>query len=114
MCCPYFEPAIRLGEGPWDPAPRLPLIDAWQGLCTLGGSVPEETEQREVCNTGYARGRCSRFPENAEADAVRFSAGSDNRIIWVLEKDHAPLRFGNYPQEDLASTLQAQARAYLE
>jgi len=92
----------------------LPLIDAWQGLCTLGGSVPEETEQREVCNTGYARGRCSRFPENAEADAVRFSAGSDNRIIWVLEKDHAPLRFGNYPQEDLASTLQAQARAYLE
>ena len=98
MACPFFVPRTKLGEGPWEPAPRLPLGEAWGGNCAAPGlHVPDELEMRDVCNVGYARGKCERFPSDAEADAVRFSAirdGEDLRIIYILEKDCAPLRHG--------------------
>jgi hypothetical protein len=69
---------------------------------------------RDLCNTGYARGRCDRFPAGAFADAVRFSRTADGRLIYILEKDHAPVEHGEMdaardPREPLAS----QARAFL-
>lgn len=127
MACPFFEPRTKFGEGPWDPAPRLPLGEAWGGVCVSPGSTsqePDESKQREICNTGYARGRCPRFPSNAEADAVRFSAVQDGegvlRIVYVLEKDHAPLRHGlliysegKFIGDPLENPLLEQAHAFV-
>ena len=39
--------------------------------------------QRETCNCGYARGRCPHFPDDAEADAVRFSMAGE-RLIYIF------------------------------
>ena len=73
---------------------------------------PAESTQREVCNCGYARGRCEHFPAGMEADAVRFSMGADGRLIYIFEKDHAPLEHGvidaaTDPREPLASLARA-------
>ena len=113
MACPLFKPARRLDAGGWDPAPRLPLGDAWAGECMAGCSEqPAESTQREVCNCGYARGRCEHFPAGMEADAVRFSLGVDGRLIYIFEKNHAPLEHGEIdaltdPREPLASLARA-------
>ena len=115
MSCPFFKPLLRLDAGGWDPSPRLPLGDAWGGVCVSGCDwAPPEATQREVCNIGYARGRCDRFPAERVADAVRFSAAGD-RLVYILEKDHAPVEHGEIdsatdPREPLAS----QARAFAE
>ena len=130
MACPFFKPLRRLDSGGWNPAPRLPLGDAWGGECTARGAwAPPETVQRELCNCGYARGRCEHFPAAGATDAVRFSmvatngvaangaanGGEVERLIYILEKDHAPLEHGGIdcsadPREPLAS----QARAFVE
>jgi len=110
MPCPYFLPLRPFGPGPWDPPPRLPLNDAWQGECHAAEPFePLESEQRELCNSGYARGQCPHFSENA--DAVRFSyVGED--LIYILEKDHAPIEHG--PVERAPALVQAQARAFVQ
>ena len=118
MACPLFKPAHRLDAGGWDPAPRLPLGDAWAGECTAGcAQQPVESTQREVCNRGYARGRCQHFPATMEADAVRFSIGSSERLIYIFEKDHAPLEHGEIDaatdsREPLASLARAFSESY--
>ena len=49
---------------------------------------------RQICNLGYGRGRCDRFPDAALTDAVRFhiagDAGELIRIQYVFEKDCWP------------------------
>jgi hypothetical protein len=118
MACPFFKPERRLDAGGWDPAPRLPLGDAWAGECTAGcAEQPAESAQREVCNSGYARGRCEHFPAGVEADAVRFSMGVDGRLIYIFEKDHAPLEHGELDaptdsREPLASLARAFSESY--
>ena len=118
MACPFFKPARQLDAGGWDPAPRLPLGDAWGGECTVqGAEQPAESIQREVCNCGYARGRCEHFPADTAADAVRFSMGADGRLIYIFEKDHAPLEHGDIeaatdPREPLASLARAFSESY--
>lgn len=114
MACPLFKPVRRLDAGGWDPAPRLPLGDAWAGECTAGCvEQPAESTQREVCNCGYARGRCEHFPSDIEADAVRFSMGADGRLIYIFEKDHAPLEHGEIdPATDPREPLASSARAF--
>jgi hypothetical protein len=116
MACPFFKPARRLDAGGWDPAPRLPLGDAWAGECTAGcAEQPAESTQREVCNSGYARGRCEHFPAGMEADAVRFSMGVDGRLIYIFEKDHAPLEHGEIDAAtDAREPLGSLARAFRE
>lgn len=116
MACPFFRPLRRLDSGGWTPAPRLPLGGAWGGECSVHGTwEPPEAIQRDLCNSGYARGRCERFPANAIADAVRFSITPAGRLIYILEQDHAPVEHGEIdaaqdPREPLAS----QARAFLD
>ena len=116
MACPLFKPARRLDAGGWDPPPRLPLGDAWGGECTAGcAEQPTESTQREVCNCGYARGRCEHFPAGMEADAVRFSMGPEGRLIYIFEKDHAPLEHGEIdPATDPREPLASLARAFNE
>ena len=114
MACPFFNPRRPLDAGGWNPAPRLPLGGAWAGDCTLGGQ-PAEAVQREVCGSGYARGRCQHFPADSPIDAVRFSFTADGRLIYILEKDHAPVEHGEIDgASDPREPLAAQARAFLE
>jgi hypothetical protein len=64
--------------------------------------VPTVAHQEQICNFGYARGRCEHFPADAMVDAVRFSVKQDAgepptdllRVIYVLERDHAPVEHG--------------------
>jgi hypothetical protein len=127
VACPFFVPVRQIGPGRWDPAPRLPLGDAWAGECWSASAAftPSESDQREMCNTGYARGSCSRFPESAAADAVRFSIARAAEteggeaglplVRYVLEKDHFPVEHGEIgPSTEGREILNRQARAFLE
>lgn len=127
MACPFFLPLRRLDSGGWNPAPRWPLGDAYGGSCHAAASgpfEPPEEIQRELCNCGYARQRCSHFPENGATDAVRFSVTGhqDGRItlVYILEKDHAPVQYGSMEHglmDDATGArepLASQARAFIE
>jgi hypothetical protein len=112
MACPFFKPQRRLDSGGFVPAPRLPLGGAWGGECSAAGK-PSEAIQRDLCNCGYARGRCAEFPADSAADAVRFSYTSQGRLIYILEKDHAPVEHGEIDvSNDPREPLTAQARAF--
>jgi len=94
--CPWFLPVTRLTTDEWIHAPRLPLGAEFRGVCKARPDdplVPPDARQRELCNCGYARGRCDRLPQGS-ADAVRFSVVSEVQIVWVLERNHAPAEFG--------------------
>ncbi len=130
MACPFFVPSRRLELTGWARPPRLPLGDLWAGTCQARPDEtfePPENQQREVCNCGYARGRCDRFPGNGAPDAVRFSVTDDTParllVVYVVEKDHAPAEFGTleYTVESaslngpyIGDVLVRQARAFLE
>jgi len=128
MACPFFAPQGKLEPGPWTHRPRLPLGEACFGFChsPSGGSfAAPEQHQRELCNCGYARGLCRHFPVSCAADAVRFSVTGDDgggrlRVVYVLEKDHAPLDHGmlEFPASETAppvdELLLRQARAFVE
>ncbi|HEY4364386.1 MAG TPA: hypothetical protein VGN17_25700 [Bryobacteraceae bacterium] len=116
MACPFFEPRRKLDAGPWTHAPRLPLGAAYAGICRAhpaGAQEPTEEHQRELCNCGYARGRCSEFPLDAEGDAVRFSVAGES-VMYILEKDHTPVRHGVLEMDDVDELLRSQGRAFLE
>jgi hypothetical protein len=127
MACPYFYPVARLESSTWVVPPRLPLGDPYSGECRVGADPfqPEETQVRQVCNLGYGRGCCNRFPESAEADAVRFHVSKDRgkliRIQYVFEKDCWPKEHGILECANAAvssgpenEVLRRQAAAFLE
>src|SRR6185295_11024675 len=106
-----------------------PLGEIYQGTCHADTHTPfspgDET-LRDFCNIGYARRRCSRFPANAQADAVRFAITSDGsgviRIQYATEVDHLPGPHGllEYSRASGAFSfshadrlIQRQAEAYL-
>jgi hypothetical protein len=107
----------------------LPLGGAWSGLCRAIPSEPWEPEPADVerrCNLGYARGVCSRFPDDGGPDAIRFTVSRDDgavlRLYYVAERDHHPFAHGTLeyaraaavapPHATCGETLDAQARAY--
>jgi hypothetical protein len=114
----------------WVRPPRLPLGDSFGGACHAHPAdviEPPEAHQRELCNCGYARGRCDHFPGGDVPDAVRFSVTSDTptrlSVVYVIEKDHAPVEHGTlqYVIDDarldcpqISEVLAQQARAFLE
>ena len=96
MACPFFEPLERLQEA----ATRVPLGDLWRGTCNVEGApyIPDDSAISELCNMGYARGRCPRYPRAGEGDAVRFLIARDQedliRIEYVVERNHHPHMHG--------------------
>ncbi len=127
MACPYFYPLARFENSTWAVPPRLPLGDPYSGECRAGSSAfePEESQARQVCNLGYGRGRCDRFPESSAADAVRFHVSKDAgqliRIQYIFERDCWPKEHGTLECAGSAvssgagnEVLRRQAGAYLE
>jgi hypothetical protein len=120
VACPFFKPSVRVDPEEWLHAPRLTLIDEYRGTCGAGEAFePEASAQRDVCNCGYARGRCDRFPEGSP-DAVRFSVIGEERsvlrIVYAFENDHSPVTHGiAEPGVDVGDPiLTAQIRAFSE
>ncbi len=100
MCCPFFSPRQRRAAGGSDASALLPLGDAWTGVCLAQpGNAAEPGDARlSLCNLGYARGICERFPAATAADAVRFAIASDDghslEIHFAMERGHHPRDHG--------------------
>jgi hypothetical protein len=136
MSCPYFWPA----EPRPSTSPRhimLPLGDFWSGECraTAGQPwTPDDSHLHRLCNLGYARGACDRFPAANSPDtpdAVRFTIsrveGQLIHLYFVIERDHHPfahgplaystaeqsLVTGSSAGESLARQAEAYAGSYL-
>jgi hypothetical protein len=98
MSCPYFDPMEPRGAGG---SAMLPLGGEWAGLCRAepGAPVqPDESGLHSLCNLGYARGPCRRFPAGEGPDAVRFTVRAADeaslRLYYVVERDHHPFAHG--------------------
>ncbi len=130
MSCPYFCPVAPRARGSGPENAMLPLGDEWAGVCRAApgpSPEPEEAVLRSLCNLGYARGMCARFPGDDGPDAVRFSVSRDDGaslgIYYVMERDHHPFAHGpleyslagaafvNPPLREIAIR---QATAYVE
>ena len=126
VACPYFFPTERISLG-WAFPGRLPLGAGFTGTCHAlpTQAAPTETELRDFCNLGYARG-CARMPKDRHADGVRFAVARDegSRIIlhYVSECDHEPLEYGRleydcaqnkWPAPLRDTCLQRQAECYM-
>jgi hypothetical protein len=130
VACPFFVPSRRLEVSGWIRPPRFPLGDAFGGTCHARPTEvlePPEPHQRELCNCGYAQGRCDRFPGGDSPDAVRLSVTEDTparlSLVYVIEKDHVPVEHGTleYAVADarldgpvISDILAQQAQAFLE
>jgi hypothetical protein len=107
-----------------------PLRNFWWGVCHAEPTQPFEQSDEHVlsecCNMGYARGKCTRFPEGPGPDTVRFAVvrDADRRILvnFAIEKDHLPyaqgvLEYSRAEQSFIVShpnhLIEQQARAYL-
>jgi hypothetical protein len=136
MACPFFMPVVRLENGIWLHAERLPLGGGWSGQCTAPGhegETPSHDDLRELCNLGYADG-CGRLPRERVWDSVRFAVkrvgndsenGTGGRILirYVCERGHRPIESGTLaldasearwvkPHRD--SRVQRMAECFLE
>jgi hypothetical protein len=126
VACPYFEPT-KLSV---DAKTLRPLRNFWSGMCHAEPAEPFEQSDElvlsECCNMGYARNKCSRFPEAPGPDAVRFTVVRDaERMVLVsfaVEKNHLPyaqglLEYSRSEQSFLVGhpnrLIEQQARAYL-
>jgi len=127
VACPYFYPCEKSCTLAWPFPARLPLGAGFNGICRAGCEeiIPTETELRDFCNIGYARG-CAQMPSPSFSDGVRFAVARDEeaRIIlhYVTEQAHAPLEYGRLEYDCAAKTwpvplrdacLQRQAECYL-
>lgn len=128
MACPYFYPVTACGRAGENAL--LPLGDSWAGVCRAAAGTPwqpEEAVLRPMCNLGYAREGCARFPSDDGPDAVRFVISSDDgalvKIYYVVERDHHPFAHGPLDYSRAAGglgeataneILTRQATAYVE
>jgi hypothetical protein len=129
MACPYFYPIEPRGRTTPHDA-MLPLGDHWTGACHALPDrpwKPDDASLRPLCNLGYARGTCARFPDGAGPDAVRFTILRDDAgaigISYVVERDHHPFAHGRLEYSAEAGAFAAppssgilarQAQAYAE
>ena len=129
MSCPYFHPRAPRSDAADARSAMLPLGDAWGGECrAIPGDAwePLGADVERRCNLGYARGLCSRFPDDGGPDAIRFTISQDDgatlRLYYVAERDHHPFEQGALEYSRAAAaiadtaqcseTLCAQAQAY--
>jgi hypothetical protein len=103
VACPFFEPDTvwsEAFEAPWTGPRRVPLGEPYRGKCSRSAIEIEPSDQARWCNFGYARTCCANFPKSNETapDAVRFSITSETAelisLVWIAERDHAPLSHG--------------------
>jgi hypothetical protein len=101
MACPYFCPVAPDPDRSSAAHAMLPLGDAWSGVCHADPNAPWQPDAATLyplCNIGYARSRCARFPAGDGPDAVRFSIraaeGSALELYYVVERDHLPYAHG--------------------
>jgi hypothetical protein len=130
MSCPYFDPVEPHPRATGPEFSRFPLGGAWTGTCHADPrktAQPDESALRPLCNLGYARGVCPRFPTGDHGpDAARFTIQQDDgaslRLYYVLERNHQPFAHGplEYPLNQGALTTTPagsltgrQARAYI-
>ena len=129
MSCPHFYPVQPRPESHGSANAALPLGDAWDGICRAVPDQPwqpDDATLQPLCNLGYARGACNRFPEGDGPDAVRFTVSRHQntaiRIYYVIERDHLPFAHGalEYSAADGAftrtpddATVSRQAQAYV-
>ena len=128
MACPYFYPVERFDDQAWVKPPRLPLGDAFRGVCRAipdQSFEPDAQCQRQFCNRGYARAGCARFPHDDGTDAIRFSIESDDgarlEIVYVFETNWSPESYGRtecsydgrVEDEQLDPLLRRQMEAFL-
>jgi hypothetical protein len=80
----------------------LPLGDLWSGECRAIADqpwTPDDARLHKLCNLGYARGNCDRFPGKDSPDAVRFTIAGDSgslvSLFYVIERDHHPFAHGS-------------------
>jgi hypothetical protein len=130
MPCPYFDPTERCAGGETRTTSMLPLGDAWAGVCRAAPDrpwPPDHATLLPLCNIGYARGICARFPSEAGPDAVRFAIRADDglrlRLDYVIERDHHPFAHGiveysidrrSFLDMPSGDAVARQARAYVE
>jgi hypothetical protein len=130
VACPFFDPEERFDDQAWIKPPRLPLGDPCRGVCRApaGPAIrPDDATLRDFCNVGYARGHCSRFPQQCETDAVRFSIDGDRGgailLRYVLERDYSPAGFGSLEYRiaagglapaEVSDVIAGQARIFVE
>jgi hypothetical protein len=98
MACPFFMPMKPLESSLFPHPARLPLGDAYGGVCTAPGhegAVPRD-ESLHDCNLGYAR--CAWLPAERSCDAVRLLMGRDRdgcyAVHYACELAHAPAAHG--------------------
>ena len=108
---------------------RMPLGDTWSGACHADAAspfTPDDHVLSDLCNMGYARGKCPHFPEIHTSDAVRFLITSDRddtiQVAYSMERDHYPETHGTLAYSRAQSvftghaanaSLEQQARAYV-
>jgi hypothetical protein len=129
VACPYFFPV-----NPWHgdtsrQSAMLPLGGNWTGVCHAIAEkpCPAESSFRTLCNLGYARGSCQRFPDGASPDATRFTISREEgdrvQIYYVVERDHLPYSHGPLGYSLLRrefldpvpnEIIRRQAEAYIE
>jgi hypothetical protein len=130
MACPYFHAVKPRSQTDGSRSAMLPLGDAWDGVCrALPESAwePDEITLLTLCNMGYARGCCPRFPAGDGPDAARFTIARGGpetiHVYYVLERDHrpwahGPLEFsragGALPDQPASEATLRLARAYVE
>lgn len=131
MSCPLFDPTEPLDSRGDPERPRPPLGRLWRGRCCAGEEAePSPHGALDLCNFGYARGRCERLPR-AAPDAVRFSiVSADSQSVsvrWLVERECLPEGAGTAvldrgserwsgiePDSPLARQAAAYVRAYLD
>jgi hypothetical protein len=129
MACPYFDPVRPRTVAIGARGAMLPLGDDWVGLCRARAGQawePDEASLATLCNLGYARGFCQRFPADEGPDAVRFTISRDDGrsvgVYYVVERDHHPFAHGGlefsraaaaFTVTPAAEILHRQARAYV-
>jgi hypothetical protein len=76
------------------PAPRLPLLFEFEGVCHAGEMAILPHHRFHYCNRGNAKGNCASFPSASKVTAVRFTVTavtSHSLTVLVLEEhDHWP------------------------
>jgi hypothetical protein len=120
MSCPYFDPVAPQSRPAGPENSMLPLGEVWEGLCRAVPGEPHQPDRtvlQPLCNLGYARGTCARFPAGDGPDAVRFAVSGDDgatvRLYYVIERDHHPFAHGPLDAGNPSALLARQADAYL-